>query len=280
MKQETEHTDPSQKVWFITGASRGLGRSFTEVALSRGHKVVALARDVSPLDDIMANYENQLIGISVDIADRAAVFEAVASAYSIVGRFDVVVNNAGQFLLGMVEEITEAQARQHMDVNFFGALWVCQAVSPYLRKQGSGHIIQVTTMGTSPGYASVGLYGAGKAALDTLSGALAMELGRFGVKVTIVQPGGYLTELFTRGITVAGEHEAYDPLREELAQLWSESHEASPEKASQIVMKLVEMEEPPKRIILGGVAYDQVLELHRAIADEYASNESLSREGD
>src|SRR4051794_7133759 len=178
------------RVWFITGASRGLGRAFTEAALAAGDRVVGAARNVEPLADLADEYPDALVRLPLDVADRTAVREGVDRAAAAFGRLDGAVNNAGGFLFGMVEEATEEQIRAHLDVNLFGAIWVAQAVVPYLRAQGSGHILQVTSMGSGGGFASVGLYAAGKSALDSVSQALAMEVAPFGIKVTIVQPGG------------------------------------------------------------------------------------------
>ncbi|WP_246334915.1 SDR family NAD(P)-dependent oxidoreductase [Spinactinospora alkalitolerans] len=151
-----------------------------------------------------------------------------------------------------------------------------------MREQGSGHILQVTSMatGSSGGVASVGLYGAGKAALDAMSESLAMEVDPFGIAVTVVQPGGYETGLFTQGTTVTDENAAYAPLRARLAEMWSASYDADPHRAAPVVMEVVDMAGPPRRVILGGVAYDQVRELDRARAEEQAKWEHLSRAAD
>lgn len=201
------------RVWFITGASRGLGRAFAEAALAAGDLVVAAARDLGPLADLAAAHPDGLVRLALDVTDREAVLRVVDQAAAAFGRLDIVVNNAGAMLLGMVEEATEEQIRAQFDVNFFGAVWVTQAVVPHLRAQGSGHILQVTTMGTGGGVASAGFYAASKSALDSLGQALAMELAPFGIKVTIVQPGGYGTDLFTRGTTMAEPRPEYGPLR-------------------------------------------------------------------
>lgn len=185
------------RVWLITGASRGLGRAFAEAALAGGDRVVAAARNVGPLAELAEKYPDHLVPLSLDVADRQGVFDGVERAAAAFGGLDVVVNNAGGMLYGMVEEATEEQIRAHMDVNFFGAVWVAQAVLPHLRAQGGGRLLQVTSMGSGGGMATVGLYGAGKAALDSVSEALAMEVEGFGVKVTNVQMGGYNTGLFT-----------------------------------------------------------------------------------
>lgn len=267
----------STRTWFITGASRGLGRAFTEAALAAGDRVVGVARDITPLDELVDASDGRLVAFSLDVADRRAVFAGVERAISTFGRLDVVVNNAGGVVLGMIEELTEEQARAHMDTNFFGAMWVSQAVVPHLRAQGSGRILQVSSMGSAGGFAATGMYGAGKAALDSMSEALQMEVERFGIKVTILQPGGYQTELFTRGLTQTTEHEAYAPLREWLAGLWAESEDFDPARAAEVVLQVVDLAEPPKRLVLGAAAYDMVEQMTKAMTAELAKWEPLSR---
>ncbi|QFZ21103.1 SDR family NAD(P)-dependent oxidoreductase [Saccharothrix syringae] len=262
------------RTWFITGASRGLGRAFAEAALAAGDRVVGVARDVTPLEDLV---ERGLVAFPLDVSDRQAVVAGVERARAAFGRLDVVVNNAGGVLLGMVEEVTEDQARAHLDTNFFGALWVTQAVVPHLRAQGSGHVLQVSSMGSAGGFASTGIYSAGKAALDAVSEALAMEVEPFGIKVTVLQPGGYETGLFTLGLTTAEENPAYAPLRARLSEVWAGSEDCDPRLAAAVVMRVVELEEPPKRVVLGGAAYDVVRRLGRAREAELAEWEHLSR---
>ncbi|RKT83753.1 NADP-dependent 3-hydroxy acid dehydrogenase YdfG [Saccharopolyspora antimicrobica] len=270
----------SSRTWFITGAARGLGRAFTEAALDAGDRVVGVARDVTPLDELAAASDGRLVAFSLDVSDRAAVFAGVERAVAAFGGLDVVVNNAGGAILGMLEELTEEQIRTHLDTNFFGALWVSQAVVPHLREQGSGHILQVSSMGSVGGFASTGIYGAGKAALDSMSAALAMEVERFGIKVTILGPGGYQTDLFTRGLTMAEGHEAYAPLREWLQSMWTESQDFDPKRAAEVVVEVVNMPEPPKHLILGSAAYDMVDEMNRAYTAELAKWEHLSRKAE
>ena len=262
------------RVWFITGASRGLGRAFTEAALSAGDRVVAAARDVGPLADLACD---RLVRLPLDVTDRASVRDVVARAAAAFGRLDIVVNNAGGMLLGMVEEATEDEIRAHFDVNVFGAIWVTQAVVPYLRDQGSGHILQITTMGTGGGFPSTGLYAAGKSALDSLSQALAMEVEPFGIKVTIVQPGGYATGLFGVGTTETSHNPTYEPLRTKLSELWGDDPGPPPDTAAPVIMELVDLPNPPLRLIVGSQAYDIVEELNRARAEEYRIWEHLSR---
>jgi NAD(P)-dependent dehydrogenase (short-subunit alcohol dehydrogenase family) len=265
------------RVWFITGASRGLGRAFTESALAAGDTVVGAARDLGPLADLAAAHPDRLELLPLDVRDRDAVHGVVDRAVELFGRIDVVVNNAGAMLLGMVEEATEEQIRNQFDVNFFGAVWVSQAAVPHLRAQGSGHILQVTTMGTGGGVASTGFYGASKSALDSLSQALAMEVAPFGITVTILQPGGYGTDLFTRGTTDTRAIAHYEPLRAQLAEMWGDEPGPDPSTAAPVIMKVVDLAEPPLRLIVGGASFDMVQQMEAARNDEYRSWEHLSR---
>ena len=137
----------ASKTWFITGASRGFGREWTKAALERGDRVAATARDTSTLDDLQAAHGDALLALALDVTDREGAFGAVAQAHKHFGRLDIVVNNAGYGHFGMVEEISEQEARAQIETNLFGALWVTQAALPFLRDQGSGHIVQVSSIG-------------------------------------------------------------------------------------------------------------------------------------
>src|ERR1700736_1772333 len=145
------------KIWFITGASRGFGREWTIAALERGDSVAATARDTSTLDDLADKYGDRLLPIRLDVTDREAGFAAVAQAHAHFGRLDVVVNNAGYGQFGMVEELSEQEARDQIETNLFGALWVTQAALPLLREQRSGHFLQVSSIGGISAFPSVGI---------------------------------------------------------------------------------------------------------------------------
>ncbi|MGS2615898.1 SDR family oxidoreductase [Micromonospora sp. LZ34] len=267
----------ASRVWFITGASRGLGRAFTEAALAAGDRVVGAARDVSPLDDLAARHPDRLLALRLDVTDRSAVFDAVSEAVRHFGRLDIVVNNAGALFAGMVEEFTEEQARAQLDLNFFGGLWVSQAVLPHLRAQNGGHLVQISSIGALGGFPSTGLYSASKFALEGMSEALAAEAARFGVKVTIVQPGGYWTDLYTSS-TPTAPNPAYDPLREELAQQWAEgSVDSEPRLAAEALMKLVASDDPPLRLLLGSMVYDVAFDISKRRMATWAAWEEVSR---
>ncbi|MEU7478517.1 SDR family oxidoreductase [Lentzea sp. NPDC042327] len=265
------------RVWFVTGASRGLGRAFTEAALAAGDRVVGAARDIAPLADLATRHPDRLLALDLDVTDRSAVFAVVDRAVAHFGRLDVVVNNAGALFAGMVEEFTEEEARAQLDVNFFGALWVSQAVLPHLRRQGSGHVLQVSSIGALSGFPSTGLYSASKFALEGMSEALAAEAARFGVKVTIVQPGGYWTDLYTSSRATTPDP-AYDELRAELEEQWAEgSIDSEPRLAAEAVMTLVDSDDPPLRLLLGSMVYDLAFDLSRHRMDTWAAWEQTSR---
>ncbi|MFD4641346.1 SDR family oxidoreductase [Lentzea sp. NPDC058436] len=267
----------SARVWFVTGASRGLGRAFTEAALAAGDRVVGVARDISTLDDLAERHGERLLALSLDVTDREKVFDVVGQAVERFGRLDVVVNNAGALFTGMVEEFSEAEARAQIELNFFGALWVSQAVVPHLRQNGAGHLLQVSSIGALGGFASTGLYSASKFALEGMSEALAAEVARFGVKVTIVQPGGYWTDLYTSS-RAASPDAVYDELREELQKMWAEgSVDSAPALAAEAVMTLVDSDEPPLRLLLGSMVYDVAFDISRRRMETWAAWEETSR---
>ncbi|MEU3776628.1 SDR family NAD(P)-dependent oxidoreductase [Streptomyces sp. NPDC032472] len=269
--------DNTGRVWFITGASRGLGRAFADAALAAGDRVAIAARTAAPLEELAAAHPGRVLPLSMDVTDRAAVFAAVAEAVGHFGRLDIVVNNAGSLSMGMVEEFTEAEARAQMELNFFGALWVAQAVMPTLRAQGSGHLVQVSSIAALGGFPSTGLYSASKFALEGLSEALAMEAAGFGVKVSIIQPGGYWTDLYT-AMSSTSPLEAYGPLREELQKQFAEgSVDSDPKLAAQALLKLVDSDEPPLRLLLGSMVYDVAFDMARRRMDTWSAWEQVSR---
>src|SRR3954466_11191975 len=182
------------KVWFITGTSKGFGRVWAEAALGRGDRVVATARNADTLTPLVEAYGDLVLPLALDVNDKAAIDAAVKQAHEHFGRLDVVVNNAGYGLFGAIEEITEQQARDQVETNLFGPLWVTQAVLPILREQQSGHIIQVSTIGGVNAFPILGLYHASKWGLEGFTQALAAEVAGFGIKVTIVEPTGYSTD--------------------------------------------------------------------------------------
>jgi len=243
----------TSKTWFITGTSRGFGREWTIAALERGDQVAATARDTSSLEDLLNKYGDALLPIALDVTDRAADFAAVQQAHEHFGRLDVVVNNAGYGHFGMVEEISEAEARAQMETNLFGALWVTQAALPFLRAQGSGHIIQVSSIGGISAFPIVGMYHASKWALEGLSQSLAQEVADFGIKVTIVEPGGFSTDWAGPSAKHSEQLAAYDDARAraQAARATRTAAPGDPTASADAILTVVDADEPPLRVFFG-----------------------------
>ncbi|MEU4603455.1 SDR family oxidoreductase [Kribbella sp. NPDC023972] len=239
------------RIWFITGTSRGFGRIWAEAALGRGDKVAATARNIATLADLVDRYGDRVLPIPLDVIDRPAVELAVKTAHDHCGRLDVVVNNAGYGLFGMTEEVTEQQARDQFETNVFGVLWVTQAVLPYLREQGSGHVIQVSSIGGLHAFPGLGIYNASKWALEAMSQALAAEVAGFGVKVTIVEPAGYATDWGGSSAVRSDPMSAYEPVREAVAAFWRDTTPGDPLVTAPALLDVVDAEEPPLRIFHG-----------------------------
>jgi NAD(P)-dependent dehydrogenase (short-subunit alcohol dehydrogenase family) len=241
----------ASKTWFITGTSRGFGREWASAALQRGDRVAGTARDPSTLDDLAEQYGDALLPLQLDVTDRAAAFEAVRRAHDHFGRLDVVVNNAGYGQFGMIEEISEQEARDQIETNLFGALWVTQAALPYLREQGSGHILQVSSIGGISAFPNVGLYHASKWALEGFSQSLAQEVAGFGIHVTLIEPGGFSTDWSGSSARRAEQLEAYAPVHEASQQWRAGRTPGDPTASAEAIMRVVDAEEPPLRTFFG-----------------------------
>ena len=243
----------SEKVWFITGTSRGFGREWAIAALERGDKVAATARKTDTLADLAEKYGDALLPIALDVTDRDADFAAVKAAHDHFGRLDIVVNNAGYGHFGFVEELTEDEARAQLETNLFGALWVTQAALPYLRAQRSGHIIQVSSIGGITAFPLVGIYHASKWALEGLSQSLAQEVAGFGIHVTLIEPGGFDTDWSGPSSTISQALPDYAELHQQVAEVrkqrWAKP--GDPKASAAALLKVVDAERPPLRVFFG-----------------------------
>lgn len=242
------------KIWFITGAGRGFGKQFATAALSRGDKVAATARTMSTLDDLAAQYGDALLPLEVDVTNRADVDAAVDATITAFGRLDVVVNNAGYGLFGAVEEISEQELRDQMEVNLFGAFHVTQAVLPQLRTQGSGHIIQISTIGGIAGLPNLGGYSASKWALEGMSESLAAEVAPFGIHVTLIEPGLFGTDWAGTSAIHATPQSQYNTLRDTAnAQIATMPPEliGDPTAAASAILTIADADKPPLRVLFG-----------------------------
>ncbi|MGW0551535.1 SDR family NAD(P)-dependent oxidoreductase [Streptomyces altiplanensis] len=241
------------KVWFITGASRGFGRSWAEAAVARGDRVAVAARSGATLQAFADESGDAVLPLPLDITDRTAVFAAVERAHAHFGRLDVVVNNAGVGHIGCMEEVTEHEARAVIEANILGTLAVIQAALPLLRAQRGGHLIQVSSSGGIEAYPGMGLYCATKWALEGMSEALAEEVAPFGIKVTVLEPGGYATGWFSAAPRSV-PHPAYGPLHDALDPTLTPDALPPPEATVPALLALVDSVDPPLRLPLGSFA--------------------------
>jgi NAD(P)-dependent dehydrogenase (short-subunit alcohol dehydrogenase family) len=241
----------ANKVWFITGTSKGFGRIWAEAALARGDRVAATARNVETLTALVDRYGDQIAALTLDVTDKIAVDAAIREAHSRFGRLDVVINNAGYGLFGTIEEIGEADARAQIETNLFGALWITQAALPIMRSQGSGHIIQVSSIGGVNAFPTVGRYHASKWGLEGFSQSLAAEVSAFGIKVTIVEPGGFATDWGGPSAKRAKPMPVYDAPRAAIAAFRSSNVPGDPNATGPAILKVVDARDPPLRIFFG-----------------------------
>ena len=244
----------TDKVWFITGTSRGFGREWAIAALERGDKVAGTARDVSTLDDLTAKYGDALLPIALDVTDRDADFAAVKQAHDhFGGRLDIVVNNAGYGHFGFIEELSEKDARDQIETNVFGALWVTQAALPYLRAQHSGHIIQVSSIGGITAFQNVGIYHASKWALEGFSQSLAQEVAPFDIHVTLIEPGGFDTDWAGPSSKRSTPLPDYKDVHADAdrARAKRVSKPGDPTASAAAILKVVDAQEPPLRVFFG-----------------------------
>lgn len=249
----------------ITGASRGFGKLWAEALLQRGDQVAATARDVSSLQDLTEKYGKQILAVELDVTDSTQVTKVVSQVKGHFGSIDVLINNAGYGLFGTVEETTEQQARAQMETNFFGLLWVTQAVLPIMREQKSGHIIQLSSFLGLTTLPMLGLYNASKFAVEGLSETIASEVAHLGIKVTLIEPNGYTTEW--AGASAAQttcDIADYNPVREGFASSGENADNwGKPEATIDAILKVIDSPNPPQRLLFGKVAYHAMPEIYR-----------------
>jgi NAD(P)-dependent dehydrogenase (short-subunit alcohol dehydrogenase family) len=247
------------KIWLITGAARGFGRRWTIAALERGDKVVATARDTAALADLVDRFGDAILPLRLDVTDRQGVFAAVEQGHRTFGRLDVVLSNAGYGHQGAVEEISAAEARAQMDTNFFGTMWLAQAALPIFRAQSSGHLLAVSSVLGVSTVPSFGIYSASKFAVEGLLDTLSQEVAAFGVKVTLIEPGGYATDFNnSSSAKQSSPNQAYDGVRAGLAAAFATYEFGDPSATAAAILAVVDAETPPLRIALGAGTIDQI----------------------
>ena len=248
----------TDKVWLITGCSTGFGRALATEVLRLGYKAGVAARNIEDVEDIIRDYPETAIAITLDVTSGTQISDAVKQITEIFGRVDVLVNNAGIGYFGSAEESDDAETRRMFDINFFGLADMTKAILPIMRKQRSGHILNVASIGGLVGYPALSYYNATKFAVDGFSEALSKEVAPLGIKVTIIAPSGFRTDWAGRSANEAkAEIEDYKTTagqNQQTIRAYSGSQPGDPVKAAQAIIQAVETENPPLRLLLGAAA--------------------------
>lgn len=245
-----------KKVWFITGSSRGLGRHLTEAVLRSGDNVAATARNISQLSDLSEAYPGQLFPVALDVTDYDQVHLSVAAVIAHFGRIDVLVNNAGFGIIGAAEAYSQEQVRSQLETNLYAPIEITRVVLPYMRKQGSGRILQISSIGGRVGNPGLTIYQAAKFGLGGFTEALAKEVAPLGIYVTSVEPGGFRTDWAGASMTYAPEIEGYETVNQRTAFFQSGNFVpvGDPAKAAAVMVALAEHPNPPVHLVLGSEA--------------------------
>ena len=268
-----------EKVWFNTGASSGFGKAFAEYAITQGYKVIVTARRLDKLESIKALAPDQVEAIKMDVNNNAEISDAVKKAIDRFGRVDVLINNAGYGIVGAVEETPESELRALMDTNFFGAVSVTQALLPTFRQQRSGAIVNITSLGGQLSFAGFSAYSASKCALEGFSEALADELAPLGIKVLIVEPGNFRTELAGDAMKHMPELDAYKETvgaTRKFAKGMDGTQEGDPAKAAAAIDKALAAEKTPLRLQLGEDSVNAIKKHSEQLLQDLAAWESVA----
>jgi NAD(P)-dependent dehydrogenase (short-subunit alcohol dehydrogenase family) len=246
------------KVWFITGCSTGFGRELSKLVLALGHKAVVTARNPNDVQDIVTEFPGAAIAVKLDVTKSAEVKAAVQSAVQKFGRIDVLVNNAGIGYFGAIEESEEEEVRKMFEINFFGLAQVTKEVLPVMRKQRSGHIVNISSIGGLVAFPAVGFYNATKFAVTGYSEALAKETAHLGIKVTVVAPSGFRTDWAGRSAKnskiVIDDYAPTAHVNKDTIRGYSGNQPGDPVRAAKAIVKAVDSENPPLRLLLGAGA--------------------------
>jgi NAD(P)-dependent dehydrogenase (short-subunit alcohol dehydrogenase family) len=272
------------RVWFITGASRGFGALIAEAALAAGDAVVATARDPATVTARLGTHE-RLLATRLDVTSEAEAHEAAGQAVKKFGRIDILVNNAGFGLLGAIEEASAAETQRLFDTNVFGLLGVTRAVLPHMRRQRSGHVINVSSVGGYTGYPGWGVYGATKFAIEGISEALAAEVASLGIKVTVVEPGFFRTDFLDES-SLARTAQQIDDYGDSVGKTRAHAADVNggqrgdPRKLAQAFMQLANAKNPPLRLPLGSDTVERIEAKNAHVTTEIAAWRTLATSTD
>jgi NAD(P)-dependent dehydrogenase (short-subunit alcohol dehydrogenase family) len=245
------------KIWLITGSSRGLGRELAEAVLAAGHQLVATARKPEQLDDLVERYGDRVRAVALDVTDPAAAGAAVQHAVDAFGRLDILVNNAGYADVASIEDFTEEDFRAQIDTNFYGVVNVTRAALPVLRQQGSGHIVQISSIGGRVGVPGLGAYQAAKWAVGGFSEVLAKEIAHLGIAVTVIEPGGLRTNWAGSSMSTPPVSDPYKSVIEPTIAFQRRTdgrQPGDPARAAQVIIDITEVDDPPLHLLLGSDA--------------------------
>jgi NADP-dependent 3-hydroxy acid dehydrogenase YdfG len=250
------------RTWFITGASTGFGRLLAEEVLKSGGRVVATARNRDKVADFEAKYPQTAKAIALDVTDAGQVDSAVTQAFAQFGQVDVLVNNAGYGVAGAIEEVSEAEFMPMFETNVFGLLRVTRAFLPHLRKQRSGHILNLSSIGGVVASPGMGYYNATKFAVEGISEALAAEVAPLGIHVTVIEPGPFRTDFLGRsGVVAKTRIPDYDATAGNMRKYFAENdgkQKGDPLRAVHAMMQVVDSPNPPLRLLLGASALQRL----------------------
>ena len=264
-----------KKTWFITGASRGFGRIWAEAALQRGDQVTATARKLADVAGLKERFGEAVLPLSLDVTNPEQVQQVVQQAYTHFGKLDILVNNAGVSLFAATEEASDEQIRDLFDTNYLGMVRVLRAALPLLRKQGSGHILGVSSGLGITALPLIGFYSATKWAVEALHEALAQEVKQFGLKVTLVEPGAYATD-FGKSAWIADALAPYAEFRRQFLTRLANLESGDPEVTAKAILKLVDAEEPPLRLGLGTTILSRARDAYAERLATWEASEAVS----
>ena len=252
---------PATKVWLITGSTRGLGRALAEAVLAAGHKLLATGRDPGKLSDLVARYGDQVRAVALDVTSEQAATNAVVETIKAFGRLDVVANNAGYGDVCPIEDMSMDEFRAQIEANLFGVVHVTKAALPFMREQGSGHILQFSSVGGRIGPIGRAAYAAAKWGVEGFSEVLSKEVGPQGVKVTIIEPGGFRTDFAGSSTSIREGRPEYDATVGKIARFqrdFNGKQPGDPAKAAAAVLRITGIDNPPLRLILGSDAFQAI----------------------
>ncbi|MGF9889547.1 oxidoreductase [Priestia megaterium] len=259
-----------QKVWFITGCSTGFGRELAEQVIDQGYKVAVTARNAENLQELKKKNEDNVLLLNLDVTEKSQIQEAVSQTIDTFGKIDVLVNNAGIGYFSSVEESVEEETRKMFDINFWGLMNMTNAVLPHMRKQKSGHILNLSSIGGIASFPALGYYHATKYAVEGISESLSQEVAPFNIHVSLIEPSSFRTDWAGRS-SVKTETTIYketvEPTISNMAK-FSGNEPGNPKRAAEAMISIVEAENPPLRLLLGETAYQVATHKYQALLED------------